>query len=479
MAKTESTAVNALIDLAGQKSVELDLGDDAADMFRTPPAALPPLPKARGTRHDMPIVAPARMTGIAPVGGVAPTRPSRTLPPPRPTGQRTAEGTPTPELFSRSGATLPPPVRNRPPTTPPVIEQAAAPAIPAPPIVAAPAPKVARSQPIASVDLTNNSGWFESTRDSIKVDVSDDDFSGTLAVNKVSMGSWFKRYALPGSLLVAGLATIGYLAMSGRPTSPTPTPTPTATATATPTAVASVIPAAPAEQAAPAPVAAAVAAPVAAAVVAPLAAPVAAPVAAPAAEPALVAPVAPVTTARLVNVRFDSQPSGATVMLVDGGKTSFLGTAPVDVAVDASRAYDVVFTLDGHPTQVQHLDATATNHITAMLAGKAAPQVAVTAPPPAPTPAPVPHHHSAPAHESAPTHESASGKGVLMVSSKPPCEIVIDGRATGLTTPQRAISLSAGTHKVTLVNKAQNLTKTSSVTISASQSTKLIQNLLK
>ena len=29
-----------------------------------------------------------------------------------------------------------------------------------------------------------------------------------------------------------------------------------------------------------------------------------------------------------------------------------------------------------------------------------------------------------------------------MISSKPPCEIVIDGKSTGLTTPQRAISLS-------------------------------------
>ena len=66
-----------------------------------------------------------------------------------------------------------------------------------------------------------------------------------------------------------------------------------------------------------------------------------------------------------------------------------------------------------------------------------------------------------------------------MVSSKPPCQIMVDGRSTGLTTPQRAISLSPGTHKITLVNAMENIQKTVSVTIDPAQPTKLIQNLLK
>ena len=66
-----------------------------------------------------------------------------------------------------------------------------------------------------------------------------------------------------------------------------------------------------------------------------------------------------------------------------------------------------------------------------------------------------------------------------MVSSKPPCEIYIDGKATGLTTPQRSISLPPGAHKVTFVNAAEKITKTVPVTITADQSTKLIQDLMK
>jgi hypothetical protein len=74
---------------------------------------------------------------------------------------------------------------------------------------------------------------------------------------------------------------------------------------------------------------------------------------------------------------------------------------------------------------------------------------------------------------------AAAGEGTLMVSSKPPCEIVIDGKSTGLTTPQRAITLSAGVHKVTFVNQVEGIKKTVSVSITADESTKLIQDLMK
>src|SRR5262249_22705024 len=52
---------------------------------------------------------------------------------------------------------------------------------------------------------------------------------------------------------------------------------------------------------------------------------------------------------KLADLRIDSRPQGATVMLVDNGKTSFLGTTPVAASLDPSRAYDVIFTLEGHP----------------------------------------------------------------------------------------------------------------------------------
>ena len=517
MSKTESTAVNALIDLVGKKP--LNLGDDSADlMFGAPSAPLtapPPLPRlprttlrgagdiaplpraASGTQSNVPPVrmmaGQPRMSTIPPL----PNRAGRALPPPRPSSQqRAAEGTPAPELFSGTGATLPP----LPPRVVPVL--------PAPPIVAV-APPPAPVLP-AVIDQTNGDSWFESTREANKIEIEAADetwsvSSGTMAVPRQTLGSMLGKLALPGALLAVGAVMLGgYFAFSGEggkhhatpalaaaapARAPAPTPAPAAVAAVAPTApapaetapAAAVAPAAAPLETTPAPVAA-----------------VAAP-AAPAAPAPAVAAIAAPAGAHLISVRFDSQPTGATVMLVDGGKTSFLGTAPVDASVDTSRAYDVVFTLDGHPTQVQHLDANATQHVTAMLAGHApAPAVAAIAPAPTPAPAPaaplappvpVHHHHVAsaapltPAPAPAPaapvTAKAATGKGTLMVSSKPPCDIVIDGHPTGLTTPQRAIPLSAGAHKVTLVNTSENLTKTVSVTIDPSTPTKVIQNFLK
>jgi hypothetical protein len=66
-----------------------------------------------------------------------------------------------------------------------------------------------------------------------------------------------------------------------------------------------------------------------------------------------------------------------------------------------------------------------------------------------------------------------------MISSKPPCEIVIDGKPTGLTTPQRSIALAAGAHKITLINRENDLRKTITVQITASATEKVIEDLMK
>jgi hypothetical protein len=226
---------------------------------------------------------------------------------------------------------------------------------------------------------------------------------------------------------------------------------------------------------------------------------------------------------KLVDILIDSKPSGATVMLVDHGKTSFLGNTPVSAAVDPSRAYDVVFTAANHSTQVEHLDPNVTHHL-AIALGKPGNQAVaethhhhhseVAAPAPAPAPkvevkaaAPAPKAVApkleakvvAPASkpeakevakvEPAPAKVAKidvpapapppSGKGTLMVSSKPPCDIHIDGKPTGLTTPQRSIPLSPGAHKVTFVNAGEGINKTVSVVINADKPTKLIQDLMK
>nr|MBA3454599.1 hypothetical protein [Deltaproteobacteria bacterium] len=68
-----------------------------------------------------------------------------------------------------------------------------------------------------------------------------------------------------------------------------------------------------------------------------------------------------------VDVRIDSKPTGATVMLVDRGKQTFLGTTPISTAVDPSRAYEIVFSHPRRPTQTQHLDPKTTTRLAVVL----------------------------------------------------------------------------------------------------------------
>jgi hypothetical protein len=190
----------------------------------------------------------------------------------------------------------------------------------------------------------------------------------------------------------------------------------------------------------------------------------------------------------------------------------FLGTTPISTALDPSRQYDVVFTYKDRPTLLEHLDprtqsklsvtlnrpgsrsAAAVAEVAKVEAPKAiatveapkakasAPKAIAKAAPKAEAPkaeVPKPEAPKAVAKE-APKAEApkAGGEGVLMVSSKPPCEIFVDGKPTGLMTPQRSLPLSAGTHKITLVNSAEKIKKTLTVQITADQPTKLIQDLM-
>jgi hypothetical protein len=320
-----------------------------------------------------------------------------------------------------------------------------------------------------------------------------------------------------GSMLPA--ATTAVLTKQPAPAAAAPAPVPTKTEAAAAKTEASVAPA----KTEPAPAVAKTAAP-AKAEPAPAVAKTAAPSTAPAKTepaPAPVKAVAPSTTpapirevqtsrgvVTLVDVRIDSKPSGATVMLVDNGKTSFLGSTPLATSLDPSRKYDVIFTAPGRPTQMAPLDPSKTSRLDVTLSRAKSGQRAKKEPSAplgdsfidkslAPKPetkvaAPKAEPKAEPAKAEPKKLDKAvvepkvekkvaapAGEGTLMVSSKPPCEIIIDGKPTGLTTPQRSIPLSAGVHKVTFVNTAEGIKKTVSVSINADQSTKLIQDLMK
>ena len=223
-----------------------------------------------------------------------------------------------------------------------------------------------------------------------------------------------------------------------------------------------------------------------------------------AATPAGGEPPTPVDTAAkaamLVDVRIDSTPSGATVTLVDRGKSQFVGKTPVNATLDTSREYDLVFTFPNKATQQKHLNASTTRRIAVTLPEQvnAQPAPAVA---PAVAPATAPRHVEKAIVEKPPASpvkkasaepgpasavkkpgkaagEPVLGEGTLMVSSKPPCQIVIDGKPTGLTTPQRSITLSAGNHKVTLINSERDIKKTVSVQITANGTEKVIEDLM-
>ena len=613
MAKSESTAVNALIDLVRSGK---PAGPEAADdLFASPKAGpprmtgtippmrgageveplprmraptgtsqlnikkqvrmstappsrattIPPLPQARGTkapppphRASSPAVAarpsqamPAQPSAPPPSPALAtrasmPAQPS--VPPPSPAQPSTAVAArsaladePPTDKIQPPKAGLPAPVREAAarttgaqrtalPTTAPVaapFESNPLVAMPQYPVVARPASKIDQTGDAVSAD-----NWFEASRAVEKID---ETWVGTRpAPRRRDAAAAVKKAVVPLVALAAVGFGVGYLVFhtatkhAAKPATthvaaPAPAPAPQATTSA---------PAAPSMESAnaatataggtqpepPAPGTAPSIGPADPNVPAhpnanevkvvdtapsetPAAASAAAPAAAAAAAPAAIAQatdpiVHEVQTARgavkLVDVRIDSKPAGATVMLVDNGKTTFLGTTPVAASVDPGRSYDIVLTLEGRPTQMAHLDPGKTQRLDVTL-GKAPPPAAERAVKTSSAPrAETPHrkaekHVTAsaptgglvdPGFDSAPAAD-AGGAGTLMVSSKPPCEIFIDGKDTGMKTPQRSMSLPAGTHKVTFSNPDANITKTVSVKISADQTTKLIQDLMK
>ena len=526
MANKESTAVNALIDLAQAKPVS-GKGSPGDDLFRAPKQPQPPAPLPRlrapgGTSQlqlrDVP-ASKVRMMNAPTNGGAIPSISARARAeqpmPPAPATR--PSGTPTPTITATKQAavpppkprasvppprpsTVPPPVTARPsrpstvppPTPAPVAAPAAKPVVrvtaqPIPKPVAQPPSRPnegARVDAIASganpfaamptftpprplaLDMTGDvvtaESWFEASRAVEKFE--EETFVGTAPVVRLERRRKLvvlKIVATSVVFVVIGVVIGAYIAFHGEPDARASA----TTIAKSPKTIVQQLPA----------------------------------------QPVAAAPVEVAPVPKLADVRIDSAPAGATVMLVDNGKQSFLGTTPIATSLDPSRSYDVVFTLDGRPSKTTHFDPSASQHLevafdkavvapapaptpaAVAVAPKPAPTPAAVAvapkPAPTPSPAPVQHHVAArapvaqiadPGFDAAPS----GGNGTLMVSTKPPCDIMIDGQSTGLHTPQRAIPLSAGAHKITFVNAAEHINKTVSVSVSADHTTKLIKDLL-
>jgi hypothetical protein len=93
-----------------------------------------------------------------------------------------------------------------------------------------------------------------------------------------------------------------------------------------------------------------------------------------------------------------------------------------------------------------------------------------------PAPSPVPRRPAAPPVAVKP--DPAKGTGFLSLTCEPECEIEIDGKRTGLASPQAAISLAVGVHKVRAVNRQLNLSRTVPVEIEKDRTTSRAINLV-
>ena len=195
---------------------------------------------------------------------------------------------------------------------------------------------------------------------------------------------------------------------------------------------------------------------------------------------------------------FESTPPGSNVYLLVADQRVSVGKTPVESKLDPRQSYQVVFEKDGYVAQTRPLTLTGTprEKVAVVLERVATAAPAPTAPArpaprpaarppervatPAPAPSPPPAEAPAPAPSApapaAPAPAAPKGDGTLALAAKPPCDIYIDGKNTGLKTPQREITLSAGKHKVTLINNEYGIREAFTVDIKPAEETKMIKD---
>jgi eukaryotic-like serine/threonine-protein kinase len=216
---------------------------------------------------------------------------------------------------------------------------------------------------------------------------------------------------------------------------------------------------------------------------------------------------------------FESTPPGATVSLIVDGKRQTVGPSPAKAPLDPRSAYQVLFEKQGYVSVNRPITFTGAleEHVVVNLEKVAAPPPAPTqsappAPPPPPSrPAPAAERprkvnrpasaqSEPPAGDAAASDDTADAKdardakadksevrsdaradkprplGVLVLGSKPPCDIAIDGVATTLHTPQKEIKLAVGKHRITLTNSEFGINETFTVDIKPDAPEKLIKD---
>ncbi|MGE5183980.1 MAG: protein kinase domain-containing protein [Acidobacteriota bacterium] len=202
-----------------------------------------------------------------------------------------------------------------------------------------------------------------------------------------------------------------------------------------------------------------------------------------------------VLTPLQITGEFESTPPGATVSLIIDGKREQLGASPQKTPLDPRKTYQVLFEKAGYVSVNRPIVFTGSTDEKIVVPLERTGAVATAAPSPTTSPGPNPGPVTRPEPKTetvAKTEpkaeprsggstdvaktEAKGGQGTLLLGSKPPCEIWVDGSDSGLHTPQRDLKLSAGKHRITLVNTDFNIKETFAVDIKADQTEKQIKD---
>ncbi|MBI4509665.1 MAG: protein kinase [Deltaproteobacteria bacterium] len=205
---------------------------------------------------------------------------------------------------------------------------------------------------------------------------------------------------------------------------------------------------------------------------------------------------------------FTSEPPAAFVTLLINGVKQPLGTTPTSLKLDPRKRYEVLFEKEGYVPVTKPVEFGTEPNLTVavVLERSKAPAARVAASGALPTTDAIPRRPVQPrpaspgTGEAQPREQAASGArnntsvtttprpatesegtqgkhmGFLAIGAKPPCRIFVDGRDTGLFTPQRGLEVPVGTRRVTLINNEHNIKEILTVEVKPGETVKLIKN---
>ncbi|MCG8421485.1 MAG: protein kinase [Proteobacteria bacterium] len=179
--------------------------------------------------------------------------------------------------------------------------------------------------------------------------------------------------------------------------------------------------------------------------------------------------------------RFESNPPGAQVTLLVKNKAQEieLGRSPARHELDARNKYDVRFEKDGYVTKIVPIAITGARElaVSARLERESStgrsPRTDRLSPGDKRSTGQTISGNSRPraTQLAAGVARAAAGAppGILILSSKPRCQIYVDGQDTGKWTPQLQLKLSPGPHRITLINNDHGIKESFRVTIKSGE----------